>query len=86
MEYNWRVGWEGEGFCKCQDREGLQNGNLNCILEVEKAWQSLFSESPTLSGGFLGSGRADGSWGEGGCFLPLSYPSYSPPSGSATEI
>lgn len=21
LEYNWRVGWEGEGFCKCQDRD-----------------------------------------------------------------
>lgn len=27
LEYNWRVGWEGGGFCKCQDREGVQDKN-----------------------------------------------------------
>lgn len=86
LQYNWRVGWEGEGFCKCQDREGLQNRNLNDTQEVGKAWRSHFLDSPASHGVSWALGMLMAPGAREGFFLPPSFPPESPPSVSATEI
>lgn len=86
LQCNWRVGWEGEGFCKCQDREGLQNRNLNYTPEVGKAWRSHFLDSPTFHGVSRALGMLMAPGAMEGFFPPPLFPPASPLSVLATEI
>lgn len=80
LQYNWRVGWEGEGFCKCQDREGLQHRNLN-YPGGREGMEVTVLRFVKFSWGLMGSGHADGAWGEGRLlsapFLPTWVTSFS---------
>lgn len=85
----WNItgGWVGKGRDFVNVKTGTDDKtNLKYILEVEKAWRSLFLDSPTFNEVSWALGMLVAHGVREGFFLPLSFLSYSPPSVSATEI